>query len=1145
MHTGDSTYSEDGLLPMRRHGYTEECYFNFTFTPVRGLDGHIEGVFNAVIETTFRVVSERRSRVLRELGHRTGAARTDDDLGSAVAETLGAAAHDVPFCLLYLAEPSGRGAAGRLRRHSDRWTGVAGTYRRPAVPIRGGHSPRLRPAGGPLLIDDLPSRFGQSFPGGAWPEASDGAFVIPLGAAGKSGGFLVLGKNPRRAVDDEYLQFVERAGSLVASALANVRDYEQERRRSEMLAELDRAKTVFFSNVSHELRTPLTLMVGPTEDALASPERALRGEDLEAVYRNELRLLRLVNALLEFSRIEAGRVHANYRPVDLAALTTELASMFRATMTRGGLRFEVDCPPLPEPVYVDPGMWEQVVMNLLSNAFKFTFTGGITVRLRARDGRAELVVSDTGTGIPEAELTRIFERFHRIEGARGRTFEGSGIGLALVDELLKLHAGNIAVSSRVGEGTTFTVSLPFGRDHLAPERVREAPPRDERSARADSYVEEARRWLPMPDEAVPLSADSRAPSAPSGDGARLLIADDNADMRDYLTRILAPHFQVRAVGNGLEALAAAKADSPDLVLSDVMMPVLDGFGLLRALREDPATAGIPFIMLSARAGEESRVEGLQAGADDYLVKPFGARELVARVTTHLQLSKLRNAAEKGRRRLYQLFEQAPVGIMVFEGPDLRVAFQNQSSREITGGRDILGLPVAEAFPQGVGTEALEGLKRVYATGQPESRVELPFSVLDANGKLESRYFTTHRQPLRDDTGQVVGVVAVGHDVTQEVTLRHAAHAANRAKDEFLAMLGHELRNPLSPIVTALQLLRMRGIDLRELSIIDRQVGHLIRLVDDLLDISRITRGKIELRKGRLELVQPVLRGLEMAGPLIEQRRQQIDFRVPPEGLPVIADPDRLAQIVSNLVTNACKYSEPGSRVTLLGERRDDRVVLRVIDQGIGLPPEMLDRIFDLFVQEPQAIDRSKGGLGLGLAIVRSLVGLHGGTVYAKSAGPGRGSELVVELPLAAEEGTAPDEGAADLPRTPERTPAPSPAAARVLVIDDNQDAAESIAELLGELGHQVVVAHDATSALRLASQLKPNVCLVDIGLPGMDGYELARRLRASGDLAPGARLVALTGYGRDPDRRRSLEAGFDKHVVKPVSLETLSKVVLN
>jgi CheY-like chemotaxis protein len=338
---------------------------------------------------------------------------------------------------------------------------------------------------------------------------------------------------------------------------------------------------------------------------------------------------------------------------------------------------------------------------------------------------------------------------------------------------------------------------------------------------------------------------------------------------------------------------------------------------------------------------------------------------------------------------------------------------------------------------------------------------------------------------------------------------------------------------------------MRGIDLRELSIIDRQVGHLIRLVDDLLDISRITRGKIELRKGRLELAQPVLRGLEMAAPLIEQRRQQIDFRVPPEGLPVIGDPDRLAQIVSNLVTNACKYSEPGSRVTLFGERRDERVVLRVFDQGIGLPPEMLDRIFDLFVQEPQAIDRSKGGLGLGLAIVRSLVGLHGGTVYGKSAGPGRGSELVVELPLAPEEGIMPDESAVEPPRTRERTPGPAPLAARVLVIDDNQDAAESIAELLGELGHQVVVAHDATSALRLARQLKPNVCLVDIGLPGMDGYELARQLRASGDLAAGARLVALTGYGRDPDRRLSFEAGFDNHVVKPVSLETLSQVMLN
>jgi CheY-like chemotaxis protein len=403
--------------------------------------------------------------------------------------------------------------------------------------------------------------------------------------------------------------------------------------------------------------------------------------------------------------------------------------------------------------------------------------------------------------------------------------------------------------------------------------------------------------------------------------------------------------------------------------------------------------------------------------------------------------------------------------------------------------------------------------------------------------------------LRDDAGRVVGVVAIGYDVTQEVLLRQAAQDANRAKDEFLAMLGHELRNPLSPIVTALQLLRLRDGERRELSIIDRQVGHLVRLVDDLLDISRITRGKVELRKRRLELVDPVLRGLEMAGPLIEQRRQRIDCRVEPEGLPVLGDPDRLAQIVSNLVTNACKYSEPGSRVTLIGERRAGRVALRVVDEGIGLPVEMLDRVFDLFVQQPQAIDRSKGGLGLGLAIVRSLVALHGGRVEAKSPGPGLGSEFIVELPVAPEaqnpEGGGDDDDDPGAAVRPRRRPPVSRGATRILVIDDNQDAAESIAELLGELGHEVAVAHDGPSALQRARQMKPNVCLVDIGLPVMDGYELAQRLRASGDLAPGARLIALTGYGRDADQRRSQEAGFDKHVVKPVRLDTLSKVLGN
>jgi CheY-like chemotaxis protein/two-component sensor histidine kinase len=376
-------------------------------------------------------------------------------------------------------------------------------------------------------------------------------------------------------------------------------------------------------------------------------------------------------------------------------------------------------------------------------------------------------------------------------------------------------------------------------------------------------------------------------------------------------------------------------------------------------------------------------------------------------------------------------------------------------------------------------------------------------------------------------------------------LRRRAEEANRAKDEFLAMLGHELRNPLSPILTAVQLMKMRGHESHEVAVIERQVANLVRLVDDLLDISRITRGKVELRKQRLELAEVVVRGAEMASPLLEQRRQQLDLEVPPDGLLVDGDPDRLAQVVSNLLTNAAKYSEVGTTIHIKAERAGASASLQVRDEGVGIAPGMLNRIFDLFVQQPQSLDRSKGGLGLGLAIVRSLVELHGGHVSASSEGLGKGSEFTVELPLA-----SPGEQRDDPPSTRRGSstrsrPRPEPVKDHVLIVDDNVDGADSIAEFLRELGYEVATAHDGPAALSVARTFRPNICLIDIGLPVMDGYELARRLRASQELPEGARIIALTGYGREGDRRRSSEAGFDAHLVKPVSLDVLTRTVVN
>ena len=415
------------------------------------------------------------------------------------------------------------------------------------------------------------------------------------------------------------------------------------------LGELDAAKTAFFSNISHEFRTPLTLILGPLEEALQDPGLAsAERQRLELAHHNALRLLKLVNALLDFSRIEAGRMRASFVPTDIARRTRELVSAFDSAATKAGLRLSVDCPPLADEAWVDEDMWEKIVLNLVSNAFKFTFEGGIDVRLVEDVGRFRLTVQDTGTGIPGHELPHVFERFHRVEGARSRSHEGTGIGLSLVRELVGLHGGDITVESIPSKGSTFTVTLPKGREHLPPEAVSEAGLAAREGVRSSAFLGEVQHWLP---EAVAAAAQVSEPSQ-----GRVLLVDDNPDMRSYVAELLRPYYRVEQALDGQDGLEQALRHPPDLVLSDVMMPRLDGFGLLRGLRADPRTRSVPVILLSARAGEESSIEGLDAGADDYLAKPFAARELLARVRTHVELARTRRRWSEDLEQINQELE---------------------------------------------------------------------------------------------------------------------------------------------------------------------------------------------------------------------------------------------------------------------------------------------------------------------------------------------------------------------------------------------------------------------------------------------------------------------------------------------------------
>ncbi len=654
---GEATWDEALMLILGRSGYPEESYHTFSYSPLRDDDASVVGLLCVVSEDTDRVIAERRMATLRDLGSDPSVIRTERQMLDFAADQLNKNPYDLPFTLTYLFDEQGDAQLAGV-------SGIAPGH--PAAPETlpsGGDSlwPTDKAAQGDCEVIELDG-LAMNLPTGAWPEPPKQALTVPLQQqGGPPVGFLVAGLNRYRELDDGYRGFVELVAGYLATGVSSARSYQAQQQRAEELAELDRAKTTFFSNISHEFRTPLTLIQGPIDELRARADGLdeTARQELELVHRNGLRLAKLVNTLLDFSRIEAGRMQARFEPVDLASVTAELTSVFRSAIDQVGLTLTVDCPPLDEPVYVDRGMWEKVVLNLLSNALKFTFDGEITVRVARDDRQALVTFADTGVGVAAAEMPRLFERFHRIETTRARSTEGSGIGLALVRELVGLHGGTIAADSREGEGTTFTIRLPFGTAHLPPDEL--AEPRDTRvaaSAVAEPYVQEALRWLPDESGSATTILEAQ-PAKVGGGGPRVLVADDNVDMRAYLTNLLgASGYQVSGVGDGEQALDAIRAQLPDLVISDVMMPKLDGLQLLAALRADQRTAALPVLLLSARAGQEASIEGLLAGADDYLVKPFAAAELLARVRANVELARIRNYHVRWRTALVDSLQEA-------------------------------------------------------------------------------------------------------------------------------------------------------------------------------------------------------------------------------------------------------------------------------------------------------------------------------------------------------------------------------------------------------------------------------------------------------------------------------------------------------
>ncbi|MEH2128927.1 ATP-binding protein [Nostoc sp.] len=1293
MLKNEGTYDEALLLIMERNGYPEETYYTFSYSPVPNDQGDTGGIICANTEDTQRIISERQLALLRELAARTADARTFDEACTLSASCLESNPYDLPFAMIYLVDPD------------KQQVFLAGTCRIGQNHVAVPETVALDDADGvwpfaeaiethqAKLISGLEMSF-NSLPCGVWQRSPHQAIAVPIAASGQTGkaGILIAGLNPFRLFDDNYKGFIDLVAAQIAASIANAQAYEEERKRAEALAEIDRAKTVFFSNVSHEFRTPLTLMLGPLEDTLTTCATLLPAkerEQLEMVRRNGLRLLKLVNSLLDFSRIEAGRVQASYEPTNLATFTAELASVFRSAVERAGMQLSVNCPSLPAPVYVDREMWEKIVLNLLSNAFKFTMAGEIAVSLQWSNDHIEFAVQDTGIGIPAAEIPHLFERFHRVKGAQGRTFEGSGIGLSLVQELVQMHGGRVDITSLLGAGSCFTVSIPTGYAHLPPDRISAPRTLASTALGATPYLEEALRWLP---EGAGGQGSRGAgekevffplPLCPSAPSPRILLADDNADMRDYVNRLLSQQYEVEAVPDGLTALESARGRVPDLVLTDVMMPGLDGFGLLQALRADPRTQKVPIILLSARAGEEARVEGLEAGADDYLIKPFSARELLARVEAALKMARLRQEAMEREQGLRIEAEVAKAHLeTVIAGiqdqffvldREWRYTFVNDRVADVVGipKEELLGKIIWEVFPDLVKSKFDTEVHRANAqdtvvqfeyfyapwqrwfenrvypfaegvsifvtdisdrkqaekalreseekfrnmadnapfmvwvtdtnsyctylsqswydfTGQSEE-MGLGFSWLNAvhpedsnvrNVFLEasssySAFRLEYRLRRQDGEyrscidaanpwfgvdGEFKGYIGSVIDITErkaaeaerdrllelEQAARTEAERANRIKDEFLAVLSHELRSPLNPILGWARLLQTREFDAaglkKALATIERNAQLQAQLIEDLLDVSRILQGKLNLKMLPVNLVFVIEGGLETVRLAAEAKNIQIQRMLDASFGQVLGDSGRLQQVIWNLLSNAVKFTPEGGKIDIKLECADAQAQITVTDTGKGISPDFLPYVFEYFRQADSTITRKFGGLGLGLAIVRHLVELHGGTIQAESLGEGQGSIFRVRLPLIKKDLTPKQD--IDVAALNSSPPIEILAGIQILVVDDDNDTRDFHTFVLEQAGAMVTAVTSAKEALQILAESEPDMLLSDIGMPEMDGYMLMRQVKAlQANQAKQIPAIALTAYAGEINQEQALEAGFQKHLSKPIEPDKLVKAI--
>ena len=1013
-----------------------------------------------------------------------------------------------------------------------------------------------------------------------------------------------IGRRLRDRTSKMEHEVIRRSGEL-ATAIDELREANRK------LADLDAAKTDFFANISHEFRTPLTLMLGLLEEELAEPVPLAqpRRERLRAAHRNSLRLLRLVNSLLDFARIEAGRAQVRFQATDLASLTAELVSHFESAVERSGLTLTIDCPTLPEPIYVDREMWEKIVLNLLSNALKHTFEGGISVRLTWLGESVRLTVQDSGVGIAPEELPRLFERFYRIKGAASRTHEGTGIGLSLVRELVRLHGGEIAVESTPGEGSRFHVTMRSGTGHLPAERIEADSSTASIGANTSAQVQEALRWVAEPP--VQDGPPAAPPPGPRRDGAagigpeapvraRILWAEDNADMREYVARLLASEFDVVPASDGQMALERALADPPDLVLSDVMMPRLDGFGLLRAIRADERTRQIPVILLSARAGEDSAVGGLDAGADDYLMKPFTARELLARVRASVQLSRHRRDFERElerriRERTAQLassieslskeITRREVSEKKLEAQLRHMSLLDHITRAVAERQDLQS--IIRVVVCSVEQNLPADLCRVVLKDEQSSLARVPdelmyfADVTQANAPLpydlsDTRIRALVAAPLRVDD-EVLGVLTAG---------RHSPNSFSSQECEFLRQLSEhvalaarqgELHASLRRAYDDLRLSQQTALQQERLSALGQMASGIAHDINNAITpvtlyLDTLLESDSNLTPRARQYLPIVLRAIDDVSATVSRMRE---FYRPRDEQTALAPVD-LNEISEQVIelTKARWSDMPQQRGIVIEVAREfqpslprvpaveseirealTNLVFNAIDAmplggRLALATRTVDDGVELIVadngvgmDEPtrrkclEPFFTTKGERGTGLGLAM-VYGIvrRHAATLNVESAPGEGTRFVLTFPQA-RPGQQP---------APPRDESPSPVVAplRILLIDDDPLVLAPLKEILESDGHEVLATDDPRRGIEvfLAAQAsRPfKVVITDLGMPHLDGRAVARSIKRVSASTP---VILLTGWGRRWDAEAQPTPDIDHVLGKPPRVRELRAVL--